>query len=61
MDFAEERMKKYEKIILWAFRENRHAIEFYEKYGFRPDGAEHEYVFGKPAVGIRMVKENTKD
>lgn len=60
MDHAFERLKEYDRIILWAFKDNKRALDFYEKYGFRADGEEHEYVFGKPAVGIRMVYERNR-
>ncbi len=56
---AAEDLGGFDKITLWVFKDNRKAIDFYEKYGFRQDGAERELNFGKPAVAIRMVFDRT--
>jgi GNAT superfamily N-acetyltransferase len=44
----------YEEAILWTFRENERAIAFYERHGWRPDGAEKIHPrTGEPAVRFR--------
>ena len=45
------------RVYLWAFAENKKAISFYERVGFRPDGTEKEIVLGTPARGVRMAME----
>lgn len=56
MDAALEKLKQYPRVCLWVLKENKTAIRFYEKCGFRPDGAE-KYVETIGAAGIRMLKE----
>jgi ribosomal protein S18 acetylase RimI-like enzyme len=44
----------YEEAVLWTFKENERAIAFYERYGWRPDGAEKIHPrTGEPAVRYR--------
>lgn len=43
------------RIYVWVLRENQKAISFYEKVGFRADGAEKELVLGSPVKVIRMT------
>jgi ribosomal protein S18 acetylase RimI-like enzyme len=44
----------YEEAVLWTFKENGRAIAFYERYGWRPDGAEKIHPrTGEPAVRFR--------
>ena len=43
-------------VFLWAFRENVRARRFYEKHGFRWDGAERVSEFDG-ALEVRYVKE----
>ncbi len=40
LDSAMERLGEYPRICLWALKTNARALRFYEKHGFRPDGAE---------------------
>lgn len=42
-------------VYLWALKDNQKAIHFYERVGFRADGAEKEIVLGTPVKGIRMA------
>ena len=42
-------------VFLWAFRENKRARRFYEKHGFRWDGAERISEFDG-AVEVRYVR-----
>jgi GNAT superfamily N-acetyltransferase len=44
----------YEEAVLWTFRENRRAIAFYERHGWRPDGSEKVHARTRqPAVRYR--------
>jgi GNAT superfamily N-acetyltransferase len=44
----------YREAILWTFKENERAIAFYERHGWRPDGAEKIHPrTGEPAVRFR--------
>ena len=54
-----EQLRTYSRVCLWALRDNKRAIRFYEARGFRVDGAEklRETI---SAVGIRMVREGVK-
>ena len=42
-------------VFLWAFKENKRARRFYEKYGFRWDGTERVSEFDG-ALEVRYVK-----
>jgi GNAT superfamily N-acetyltransferase len=57
MDVALERLSglPYEEAVLWTFKENDRAIAFYERLGWRTDGAEkiHE-PSGVPAIRMRL-------
>ena len=44
-------------VVLWALKENRKALRFYKRVGFRLDGAEKEIVLGAPVRGVRMTME----
>jgi len=54
MEAGLAQLQGYPKVCLWVLKENARAIRFYEKCGFRPDGAEtvSETV---AAAEIRMV------
>ena len=44
----------YEEAVLWTFKENDRAIAFYERTGWRADGAEKIHPrTGEPAVRLR--------
>jgi GNAT superfamily N-acetyltransferase len=44
----------YQQAVLWTFKENSRAIAFYERYGWRPDGAEKIHPrTGEPAARFR--------
>ena len=47
-------------VTVWAPKENRSAIEFFENYGFQADGAEKSNHSGKDAA-IRMVWNSRED
>lgn len=55
MNAAFERLSIYKGIVVWVLRGNEKAIRFYERYGFRFDGAEAEIVLGAPSTELRML------
>jgi len=62
MDFAVNELKceKTKEIYLWVFEKNHRARRFYEKYGFRADGAQKESGrYGIPLVELRYVLQYT--
>ena len=44
-------------VHLWAFAENKKALSFYERVGFRLDGNEKMLVLGTPVKGVRLTME----
>lgn len=58
LSFAEQRAAdlSYQEILIWAFRENVHALSFYQKHGYHVDREEY---LAEPyfAVGTRLSKE----
>lgn len=55
MNAAFEKLSGYNKIAVWVLKGNEKAIRFYERYGFRLDGAEKEIILGTPNTELRMV------
>lgn len=55
MDFAAADLIRlgFSEAVLWVFEKNRSARGFYEKYGFRPDGAFKESAFGEGVDEMR--------
>jgi ribosomal protein S18 acetylase RimI-like enzyme len=56
MRAAMERLTElpYEEAVLWTFKENARAIAFYERHGWRADGAEKIHPrTGEPAARYR--------
>ncbi len=47
-------------IYVWVLKDNHKAIDFYEKIGFRAEGAEKELLLGMPVTVIRMVISNSQ-
>lgn len=48
----------YAAVVLWTFRENSPAIALYERYGWRPDGAEKIHArSGVPAIRFRRPSQ----
>jgi len=44
----------YTEAVLWTFKENARAIGFYERYGWKADGAEKIHArSGAPAIRMR--------
>lgn len=52
MEAALEQLRDYSEVRLWVLQENRRAIRFYEKWGFRPDGTEKDL----PALSAREIR-----
>lgn len=52
MDAGLERLRDFPEVRLWVLQGNARAIRFYEKCGFRPDGAEKEL----PALSAREIR-----
>ena len=55
MNAAFEKLSNYKKIAVWVLKGNDRAIRFYERYGFRFDGAEAEIMLGRPNTELRMI------
>lgn len=60
MNAALGRLPAYEKIALWVLEGNGQAIRFYERYGFRLDGARTEIMLGAPCTELRMIYERPR-
>ncbi len=58
LTFAEQKAKElgYKEIIIWAFKENVHALSFYQKHGYILDKEEY---LSEPylAMGVRLCKK----
>ncbi len=57
MSAALERLSDYRKVAVWVLKGNDRAIRFYERYGFRFDGARAELMLGSPNTELRMIYE----
>ena len=55
MRAALDELSEYDKVALLVFKDNKKAIDFYEKVGFRPDGKENVFSLGTELTEIRMV------
>ena len=58
MEFAEQKAEEqgYKEIVIWAFKNNHHAVSFYQKRGYSLDKEEY---LGEPyfSMGIRLKKK----
>ena len=57
MNAAIEKLSAYKKIAVWVLKGNERAIRFYERCGFRFDGAEEQIMLGVPNIELRMIYE----
>lgn len=57
MNAALERLSAYQRVAVWVLKGNENAIRFYERYGFRFDGAEADILLGTPNKELRMIYE----
>lgn len=55
MNAAFEKLSAHDRIAVWVLRGNERAIRFYERYGFRLDGAEKQIKLGTARTELRMV------
>jgi ribosomal protein S18 acetylase RimI-like enzyme len=57
--WAAEQLKNkgFTSISLWVLEENASARAFYEKHGFKADGAKKELELGKKLMVVRYMKE----
>ncbi len=60
MKEAIERLADYKRIAVWVLKGNRHAIDFYTRYGFAADGCEVDVKMGSMNKEIRMIYERSK-
>lgn len=58
MEEAEQRMRgDFEQLSVWVFEDNKQAIKFYERFGFKADGIYEISNLGKEMKEIRMIKK----
>ena len=57
MKAAVERLGDHERIALWVLHGNNRAIRFYERFGFKFDGASASIMLGTPRTELRMIYE----
>lgn len=57
MNAALEQLKAYKQVAVWVLKDNRRAINFYEKCDFRLDDAEDVLILGSPVTEVRMIKK----
>lgn len=55
MQAALNQLAAYPEVIIWVLKENKRAIRFYQRCGFRFDGMEKELPLGKPVPDARMI------
>lgn len=51
------RSRDFDPLVIWAFRDNRRAVRFYERMGLAIDVPDHDWVLGGvacPVVRLRM-------
>ncbi len=53
----EAKTRGYPCLCCWTLEENARAIAFYEKSGYRRDGARQSVTIGIPLEAIRFIKE----
>ena len=60
MNAALTQLAEYPRIAVWVLKNNKRAIRFYERCGYRFDGKEETLVLGSPIVEARMLLERYK-
>lgn len=48
----------YPTVAVWVLKDNKRAIRFYEKCGFRLDEREEEIKLCSPIAEVRMIRKN---
>lgn len=56
MQTALKQLSAYPQVVVRVLKENRRAIRFYERCGFRFDGWEETLSLGTPVTEVRMVR-----
>ncbi len=54
---ALKQLSAYARVAVWVFKDNRRAIRFYERCGYRFDGREEVLQLDAPATEVRMILE----
>lgn len=57
MQAALERLKLYERVVVWVLKDNARAIRFYQRCGFQFDGTSKELTLVSPVTEVRMILE----
>ncbi len=57
MQAALSQLADYPKIAVWVLKDNKRAIKFYERCGYRLDGREETLQLGSPVIEVRMILE----
>ena len=61
MQLCLQELSGCKRIYLWALAANEKALRFYERFGFRKDGAEKLLTLGRPVKGVRLVRERGEE
>ena len=57
MHAALSQLAEYPRIAVWVLKNNKRAIRFYERFGYRFDGEEKTLVLGSPIVEVKVLLE----
>ncbi|MGW4564205.1 N-acetyltransferase family protein [Streptomyces sp. NPDC004561] len=58
LERAEGQRRDHPRMLLWVVKDNAPARRFYERAGYRPDGAEEPFVVdGVPVPEVRYARE----
>ena len=57
MNIVIKKMETDDEIAVWVLKNNKRAIRFYERFGYRFDGEEKTLVLGSPIVEVKMLLE----
>ena len=55
MQEALSQLADYPEIAVWVLKDNKRAINFYERFGYRLDGREETLQLGSPVTEVRMI------
>ena len=55
MQEALSQLADYPEIAVWVLKDNKRAIHFYERCGYRLDGREETLQLGSPVTEVRMI------
>ena len=57
MNAALARLKEFPDTVVWVLKDNKRAIRFYERWGFRTEGRAETLHLGSPVTEIRMIRK----